>query len=254
MNEKQTCVSVGETCQREKENNQPTRARIEGGKDEKCKRKKMAEGDTFGGWTLLKISEPYISPSGKKHHRWLCECECGTKKIVSAGDISRGGSMSCGCRRRVLISRRSTKHGMSHNEKYKDLYRLWVGMRERCNSPKSSSYKNYGGRGIAVCQRWDDFETFMNDVGPKPSPKHSIDRIDVNGDYCPDNCRWATTKEQANNVRRNRRIEHQGCIRNLCQWAELFGLKPAVLGKRLKLGWDMSRALLSPVKQNKKAT
>lgn len=127
-------------------------------------------------------------------------------------------------------------------------YRVWAGMKVRCANPKSQDWHRYGGRGIAVCDRWrDSFENFYADMGPRPSSKHSIDRIDSDGNYEPANCRWATSKEQANNWKtRNRRITHNGETLSIPEWAERLGITRESLRDRLDAGWSVSDALTTP--------
>ena len=126
-------------------------------------------------------------------------------------------------------------------------YRIWNDMKKRCYSPSSTAFHNYGARGITVCDRWrENFDHFLTDMGPKPSPKHSIDRINNDGHYEPGNCRWTTPDVQANNNRRNQRREHNGQTMTLAQWARTSGINRETLDSRLKRGWTMDRALHTP--------
>lgn len=126
-------------------------------------------------------------------------------------------------------------------------YRAWSCMRTRCNNPKFVDWNLYGGRGIKCCDRWDSFVQFFADMGPKPSPGHSLDRKDSDGNYEPSNCRWATAKEQANNwKRRNRRIEFMGQTLSLPDWANRMGISRESLRDRLKSGWPVEKALTTP--------
>lgn len=131
--------------------------------------------------------------SKKSERRWKCRCDCGNIHTASTSQLNLGVVKSCGCYRKNF----NKTHGLSKTPEHK----IWLLIRYRCNSEKSDNYENYGGRGIKVCERWDKFENFLEDMGPRPSPKHSVDRIDVNGNYCPENCEWATRHQQSINRR-----------------------------------------------------
>jgi hypothetical protein len=139
--------------------------------------------------------------------------------------------------------------GLKYGGKVERTYR---GMLSRCYYDKSSHFQSYGGRGITVCDRWrESIENFYLDMGDPPRPQHSLDRIDVNGNYEPGNCRWATFIEQANNTRRNRRLTHQGESLTITGWARKMGVSKEVLLARLRLGWDTEKVLSTPLNQNK---
>jgi hypothetical protein len=158
--------------------------------------------------------------------------------------------MSCGCWNRELNTALHTRHGHAAARKGKvtALYRIWSHMIGRCHNPKDAAFANYGGRGIVVCDRWrDSYTAFMTDVGPRPSSKHTLDRIDNNGGYKPGNVRWATRTQQMRNVRYNRLLTLGAESLPMAAWAERLGIKKATLADRLYRGWSDERALTTPV-------
>ena len=189
---------------------------------------KNLSGQRFGRLTALK-------PVGIKHHRalWLCHCDCGRNCITRSSSLISGNTQSCGCLKSTLASSIHFRHGRCHSPEYNS----WYGMLQRCENPNHSSYDHYGGRGIKVCTRWHKFENFYADMGRKPGPGYSIDRIDNDGDYEPDNCRWATVKEQNMNQRsRKDQKKFLACnwhsmqvftSNNQSQFARMHGLSPS---------------------------
>lgn len=197
-------------------------------------------GMRYGRWLVIRPADPWNG----RCPRWLCRCDCGTERSVLAMGLARGTSTSCGCRTSERMKRTEVTHGMSLTR----VYGIWASMKYRCENPKSSRFKDYGGRGIKVCERWQSFENFFADMGHPPTGM-SIDRQENNGDYEPGNCRWATRKQQQRNTRRSPLFTHRGQQMTLREWADTLGLPFYILRHRvLRAGWDIDRALTEPVK------
>ncbi len=177
--------------------------------------------------------------------KYLCECDCGNKHVVAGSCLTNRQSRSCGCLKRQLIIKKNTTHGMTGTSEHY----IWKAMKDRCGNEKNKCFKDYGGRGITVCARWlSSFENFYSDMGPKPSSNYSIDRKDNDGDYSPENCRWATKKEQTRNARSNHNITFNGHTHCIAEWAEKQGMNYQTLRQRIaKYGWSIERALTEPV-------
>jgi hypothetical protein len=159
-------------------------------------------GQRFGRLFVTSEMPRKISPSGISLRVWECRCECGQATRVTTSQIcGKRPSRSCGCLTADKTIERNTKHGLAGKDRPPE-YEVWRAMRRRCGNARCEDYPNYGGRGISVCERWNDFIIFYADMGSRPTPSYSIDRIDVNGNYEPSNCRWATPKEQRANQRR----------------------------------------------------
>lgn len=192
---------------------------------------KELTGDKFGRLFVLGRA-----PRTGGRILWHCLCECGAKKITDSKSLRTGKTSSCGCARKL--------HGQSNSP----LHKVWISMRERCSNPKSRSYKHYGARGIKVCERWNDFELFLSDMGPRP-PNHSIERNDNDGHYEPLNCRWATQAEQTSNTTRSRHLTAGGKTMTLAQWARQLDSSSTAILNRLKLGWTAEQACLTPIQR-----
>lgn len=192
-------------------------------------------GQTFG--RLVVIAEAGRTKS--RNILWNCRCSCGNETVVSSGDLRKGDTASCGCARREASSTRLRTHGLSRTP----LYIAWNNMKQRCQNPRDPRYPDYGGRGIAVCQRWLSLEAFIADMGPTWRPGLTLDRVDVNGNYELSNCRWITHAEQQRNRRNNLALTFRGESRPLAEWAELLGLRHQTVRSRLRSGWSVERAL-----------
>lgn len=175
--------------------------------------------------------------------KWLCRCDCGNLAAVHSVQLRNSKTRSCGHVVTAVLLERNTSHRRSGTREYA----AWGGMLTRCTNPNSKDFNRYGGRGISVCERWRTFENFLEDVGPKPSASHSLDRIDVNGNYEPGNVRWATLNEQAANKRRNRYLIVDGVKRLAIHVAKENGISSDCFDNRVNtLGWDMMRAATEP--------
>ena len=172
-------------------------------------------GSRFKQLTVLGLAHR----EGRAH--WRCLCDCGNEIVVASNHLQKvNGTASCGCARDT--------HGFSRVGAIHPLYRVWLSMRERCNNPNNKRYEHYGARGITVCPEWDDFETFKRDMGDRPQGR-SLDRKDNDGPYSKENCRWATTQEQAWNTSKTRWIEFNGQRKVLSEWARHFGVTPGAV-------------------------
>jgi hypothetical protein len=182
--------------------------------------------------------------AGVSHTTCECTCDCGRTHVVTASHLLAGRTKSCGCYAPAYNAIHKRKHGGAINHQRTAEYRAWRHMKSRCLNPRVPSFADYGGRGISICDRWrDNFQAFLDDMGERPSPKHSVDRIDTNGDYEPNNCRWATKLEQANNTRWNRRLILNGESRTIAQWARVINIDASTIQRRLTVGWTVERAL-----------
>lgn len=168
---------------------------------------------------------------------WLCKCDCGKEAVVRGGNLRNGHTQSCGC----LQSEKATKHG--HSSIRTPTYRSWQSMKNRCLNSKYHLYKDYGGRGITVCERWMKFENFLEDMSEAPTG-YQIDRINNSGNYCKPNCRWVTPKQNCRNRRSNRLIVFRGKTQCLADWAEELNIKYTTLWSRLyKHGWSVEKTM-----------
>lgn len=207
-------------------------------------RLKDLTGMTFGRWKVIKRA-------GTNKHRnatWLCECSCEqhTKRIVSGGSLISGESTSCGC----LSKEAHYKHGLSGTR----LYWIWYGMKDRITNENNNAYNYYGGRGIKLCEQWFDYINFYNwAINNGYQENLTIERKNTNGDYCPENCCWATMKEQSLNKRNTHLLEFNGKIQSAKEWSEELNIPYYVLMGRInKYEWSTEKALTTPVKRRSK--
>lgn len=199
----------------------------------------LKPGETFGRLTV-------ICQTSERNKRgdiiYRCQCQCGKEKLTTAVLLHGGHVKSCGCLRKDVPNRLT--HRMSETREY----RIWAEMRKRCTNRNQKTFSYYGGRGIAVCDRWSSFENFFKDMGKCPAG-FSIDRIDTNGNYEPSNCRWVDLKTQARNKRTNHLLTFNGKTQCISAWAEEIGIKRDTLKRRIYLGWSTERALTEGVKK-----
>lgn len=192
-------------------------------------------GQRFGRLIVLERAQDKILPCGQKRTKWLCECECGNKVIVTATDLRIGKTKSCGCLRVDTIKENSIRHGLSHSR----IHNIWESMRGRC---KNKNNKTYGARGIRVCEEWESFDNFYNwAIENGYNDKLTIDRINNNGNYEPSNCRWITYQEQNNNRRNNYYIEYNGIKHSMAEWSRILNINYGTLKSRIKYGWSLER-------------
>ncbi len=178
------------------------------------------------------------SASKRSSTMWECICDCGTVKPVNGKSLRRGLSTSCGCFNAERARSQGT-HGQSgrkNGNKETVEYRIWSGMRKRCLNPRAQRYERYGGRGISICEKWSDFEQFFKDMGTRPTPRHSIERRDNDGNYCPENCCWATPEEQANNKSHNIIVLVEGEKMTVAAASRALGISYSSAYRRLKSG------------------
>lgn len=207
---------------------------------------KIRIGSRFTRWKVM--SEAPRDRNGRR--MFHCRCECGVERSVYAEGLAAGRSKSCGCLKvetcaKIMVAGRKPP---DPNARYKrPEYGVWRAMRDRCNRPKNKNYADYGGRGIKVYPEWDSsFDAFFAHLGPRPTSKHSIDRIDNDGDYEPGNVQWAVRTQQVRNTRLARIVTFNGETLHLKEWASRFGIGYSALKYRLAHGWGFERAIKTP--------
>lgn len=200
----------------------------------------IGPGERYGRWTVLAAAGS--SKNGRRLFR--CRCECGTEHAAQADHLKHGRSRSCGCLSREVTGKRATTHGHTVGRRPIVEYTAWCAMIQRCTNSNRDDYKHYGGRGIKVCERWrKSFAAFLADMGERPGPDYSLDRKENDGNYEPDNVRWATQAKQGRNRRSNKMVLYGGRRMPLVEACEIAGIKYDNVRTRLRLGWTVERAL-----------
>src|SRR5208283_3600948 len=196
-------------------------------------------GDRYGRLLVKEIK------SQNAHKKILVMCDCGNKVMVALMNLRSGHTLSCGCLQRERAISANTTHGLYGTPEYG----VWNRMRRRCLTSKvAKDVHLYQDRGITVCKRWDSFENFLADMGPRPSPKHSIDRIENDAGYFPKNCRWATAKEQARNTRQTTKLTIDGITKSLGEWCDEYGIAMGTVHRRLRvMKWSPKDAIFTPL-------
>ena len=211
--------------------------------------KLIEPGTRFGYLTVM-----HRASSIGKYAAWCCMCDCGVAVVATGQKLRRGLRKACavnGHQFRENWGRRYTGD-VSMQKLHPREYKSWENMRERCNNPRQVNYRMYGARGITVCERWARFAAFFEDMGKKPTAKHTVDRIDNDGNYEPGNCRWATPAEQSRNMRTNGYVEWNGQRMLLLDVVKQFGISRNLVYCRLKLGWSLEQALALPSRPHRK--
>lgn len=202
----------------------------------------IESGERFGRLTVIKES---VRQYG--HRYILCQCDCGNQKSINLNSLVKGLSTSCGCYRKEYISKKNTTHGLTERGHIERLYNIWSNMKCRCNNPNDKGYVNYGGRGIKICSEWEnDYVAFRTwALANGYSSDLTIDRIDNNKGYSPDNCRWVTMKVQSNNTRVNRKVTYRGETHTLSEWQDITGISDDKIGRRLKNGLPLEQVFFN---------
>ena len=184
----------------------------------------------------------------KNDARWMCHCDCGVDKAISATCLTTGNTRSCTCLRRKATSERQTSHGDNRPGNRHPLYGVWAGIHRRCYNPHEKRFNRYGGRGIVMCERWLDYANFKADMGASYQRGLTIERINNDGNYEPNNCRWASVKEQCRNRSTSRWLEFNGQRKTVAEWAETLNLRPERISARLGAGWPVEKVLTAPLR------
>lgn len=207
---------------------------------EKVRKERTNEDLTGKKFSRLTVIEQLSERCVNGAVKYLCLCECGNKSKVQANKLRSGVTRSCGC----LTKDKATTHGMYKSTEHSS----WRSMKNRCCNKNHMHYKNYGARGIKICNRWkNSFQNFYDDMGAKPSPKHSIDRIDNNGDYEPENCKWSTEIEQARNRRGTKMYTYKNETKYAREWMDIYEISNNVFYRRVNQGWSFDKIIETPI-------
>ena len=197
-------------------------------------------GQKFGKLTAIRLHHIKKEKSGTRHY-WLFKCDCGQECVINKQYATSGHTKSCGCSKGEMITNKKITHNLSKSR----IYIIYHQIIRRCYNKNNVAYENYGGRGIVMCDEWkNDFKTFYDWAMNNDYKENlTIDRINVNGNYCPENCRWVDKKEQARNTRHNHYITYRGVTHCISEWAEIYKIDKRLLGERLRHGWSFTRAI-----------
>lgn len=206
-------------------------------------------GKKYGRLSVIRQDGYHVFPSGKRKSKWLCVCDCGNVVSVVGSDLIASHTQSCGCMRRDMATNLKLSHGNSNTR----LYRIWTGIKNRCYNPKQDNYAYYGGKGVTVCDEWiQSFDAFYDwAINNGYHESLTIDRIDVSGNYCPENCRWITAEEQSLNRTDNLVISFNGKSQTLKEWSKEVGIAYSCLLYRIDSGWSIDKALTTPSRNAK---
>lgn len=217
-------------------------------------------GEKIGRLTIIKRAQDHLGIDKKPRIMWECVCDCGNTVVVRGDSLNKHHTNSCGCLHKERVSELSKRpefHEIKYGDSRERLRNIWYLMKYRCENTDSPAYKNYGQRGISVCDEWSNgdkgyflFKEWALANGYDDSL--TIDRIDNNLGYSPENCRWIDSNEQANNKRSNVYITHNGESLTVAQWARKLGLNKATIYRRIEMGWDPERALTQPIRSTNK--
>jgi len=205
-------------------------------------------GQQFGLWTVIELQPD----STGWDRQVICSCQCGTTKPVRVSSIVGGKSKCCGCKSNGRSKSKKPTNAIQHGMSRTPTYQSYYSMLARCLNPKAHAFDKYGGRGIQVCDKWvSSFQSFLSDMGARPSMKHSLGRINNDGHYCPENCRWEDDVQQQNNTSQNHFIEVDGDRLTIAQWSRKTGIKMSTIRYRIKKGWPAKEAVSADLVQKK---